>query len=145
METKAQSGLGCGPAADGSSTFERRPWGCWAILDQGDGYKVKRIEVNPGGRLSLQWHRHRSEHWIVVAGTARVTIDGGVRQMHVQQSTFVPAGTLHRIENPGRSPLVIIEVQNGRYLGEDDIVRVEDDYDRIKPMGSLPPSKGAAE
>jgi mannose-6-phosphate isomerase-like protein (cupin superfamily) len=65
--------------------------------------------------------------------------------MHVQQSTFVPAGALHRIDNPGRSPLVIIEVQNGRYLGEDDIIRVEDDYDRIKPMGSLPPSKGAAE
>lgn len=144
METNAQSWLGCGPAADGSSVFERRPWGYWAILGQGDGYKVKRIEVKPGGRLSLQRHRHRSEHWIVVAGTARVTIDREVRQMQVQQSTFVPVGTLHRMENPGRSPLVIIEVQNGRYLGEDDIIRVEDDYDRITPMGAPPPSKGAA-
>lgn len=131
METKAQSGLGCEPAADGSSTFGRRPWGCWAILEQGDGYKVKRIEVKPGDRLSLQRHRHRSEHWIVVVGTARVTIDGEVREMQAQQCTFVPAGTLHRIENPDCSPLVIIEVQNGRYLGEDDIIRVEDDYGRI--------------
>jgi mannose-6-phosphate isomerase len=109
---------------------EIRPWGRWTVLGEEEGYKVKRIEVNPGHRLSLQRHAFRSEHWIVVAGTARVTI--GDRSLHIQtqESTFVPAGTDHRIENPGPGPLTIIEIQNGTYLGEDDIVRLQDDYGR---------------
>ncbi len=108
-----------------------RPWGCWTVLGEGEGYKVKRIEVNPGQRLSLQRHAHRSEHWIVVAGTAKVSIGEQASFIHVQESTFVPVGTDHRIENPGSHLLVIIEIQNGAYLGEDDIVRFQDDYGRI--------------
>jgi mannose-6-phosphate isomerase-like protein (cupin superfamily) len=107
-----------------------RPWGCWAVLGDGEGYKVKRIEVNPGHRLSLQRHAHRSEHWIVVVGTARIIIGDQVSLVHAQESTFVPAGTTHRIENPGPHPLIIIEIQNGLYLEEDDIVRLQDDYGR---------------
>lgn len=107
-----------------------RPWGCWTVLGEGEGYKVKRIEVNPGHRLSLQRHTHRSEHWIVVAGTARIVIADRTSLVHTQESTFVPAGTAHRIENPGPHPLIIIEIQNGLYLGEDDIVRLQDDYGR---------------
>jgi mannose-6-phosphate isomerase len=107
-----------------------RPWGCWTVLGEGEGYKVKRIEVNPGQRLSLQRHAHRSEHWIVVAGTAKVSIGEQASFIHVQESTFVPVGTDHRIENPGSHLLIIIEIQNGTYLGEDDIVRFQDDYGR---------------
>ncbi len=107
-----------------------RPWGCWTVLGEGEGYKVKRIEVNPSHRLSLQRHAHRSEHWIVVAGTARIVIGDRTSLVHTQESTFVPAGTAHRIENPGPHPLIIIEIQNGLYLGEDDIVRLQDDYGR---------------
>ena len=107
-----------------------RPWGWWTVLGEGEGYKVKRIEVNPGHRLSLQHHVHRSEHWVVVAGTARIVIGERISLVHTQESTFVPAGTAHRIENPGPCPLIIIEIQNGLYLGEDDIVRLQDDYGR---------------
>lgn len=109
---------------------ERRPWGRWTVLGEGEGYKVKRIEVNPGGRLSLQRHAQRSEHWIVVAGTAKVTIGTQTLLVRAQESTFVPAGTDHRIENPGPHPLTIIEIQSGVYLGEDDIIRLQDDYGR---------------
>ncbi|PWB76801.1 MAG: mannose-6-phosphate isomerase [Candidatus Methylomirabilota bacterium] len=109
---------------------EKRPWGCWTVLEEGEGYKVKRIEVNPGHRLSLQRHAHRSEHWIVVAGVAKVLIGERILCVDTQESTFVPAGIVHRIENPGPDPLIIIEIQNGRYLGEDDIVRSQDDYGR---------------
>ncbi|MDE2483975.1 MAG: phosphomannose isomerase type II C-terminal cupin domain [candidate division NC10 bacterium] len=109
---------------------EIRPWGCWTVLGEGKGYKVKRIEVNPGHRLSLQRHAQRSEHWIVVAGTAKITIGERTLFVHVQESTFVPAGTAHRIENPGPHLLIIIEIQHGLYLGEDDIVRLQDDYGR---------------
>lgn len=108
----------------------RRPWGSWTVLGEGEGYKVKRIEVNPGHRLSLQRHTHRSEHWIVVAGTARIIIGEQTSFVHTQESTFVPTGMTHRIENPGPHPLIIIEIQNGCYLGEDDIVRLQDDYGR---------------
>lgn len=107
-----------------------RPWGCWTVLGEGEGYKVKRIEVNPGHRLSLQRHAHRSEHWIVVAGTAKINIDERTSFIDTQESTFVPAGVVHRIENPGPDLLIIIEIQNGCYLGEDDIVRFQDDYGR---------------
>ncbi|WP_143780297.1 phosphomannose isomerase type II C-terminal cupin domain [Leptolyngbya sp. 'hensonii'] len=113
------------------SMTELRPWGSFTILDQGVGYKIKRIEVRPGHRLSLQMHYHRSEHWIVVSGTARVLCDGDSITLHNNQSTYVPQTKSHRLENPGVIPLVLIEVQNGEYLGEDDIVRLEDDYARI--------------
>lgn len=109
---------------------ETRPWGRWTVLGEGDGYKVKRLEVNPGHRLSLQFHHRRSEHWIVVSGTAKVVIGERVEYVKAQESTFVPAGTSHRIENPGPLPLTIIEIQSGPYLGEDDIVRLQDDYGR---------------
>ncbi|MDE2060590.1 MAG: phosphomannose isomerase type II C-terminal cupin domain [candidate division NC10 bacterium] len=109
---------------------ETRPWGRWTVLEEGEGYKVKRIEVNSGQRLSLQRHAHRSEHWIVVAGTAKVSIGDRISFVHAQESTFVPVGAAHRIENPGPHLLIIIEIQSGLYLGEDDIVRLQDDYGR---------------
>ena len=107
-----------------------RPWGSYTVLEEGPGYKVKRVTVNPGGRLSLQLHHKRSEHWVVIAGTARVTRGDEVFDLRVSQSTAIPVMTKHRLENPGRDPLHIIEVQNGPYLGEDDIVRFKDDYGR---------------
>ncbi|AGY57177.1 cupin domain-containing protein [Gloeobacter kilaueensis] len=108
-----------------------RPWGSFTVLEEAPGYKIKRIEVKPGHRLSLQMHHHRSEHWIVVSGTARVTCNERIELVHSNQSTYVPPCASHRLENPGVIPLVIIEVQNGQYLGEDDIVRFEDDYKRV--------------
>jgi mannose-1-phosphate guanylyltransferase/mannose-6-phosphate isomerase len=108
-----------------------RPWGFYTVLCSGQGYKMKKIVVNPGQLLSLQLHYHRSEHWIVIGGTARVTIGETVQMVHENESVFVPQTTMHRVENPGRLPLEIIEVQNGSYLGEDDIVRFEDMYDRV--------------
>jgi mannose-1-phosphate guanylyltransferase/mannose-6-phosphate isomerase len=107
-----------------------RPWGSYQALDAGERHQVKRIVVKPGGRLSLQKHHHRSEHWIVVRGTAEVTVDGTVRTVHENESVYIPIGATHRLENPGRIPLELIEVQTGSYLGEDDIVRIEDDYRR---------------
>ncbi|MFN9679484.1 MAG: mannose-1-phosphate guanylyltransferase/mannose-6-phosphate isomerase [Betaproteobacteria bacterium] len=108
-----------------------RPWGSYTVLQEAPGFKIKRVEVKPGGALSLQMHRHRSEHWIVVGGTAKVT--NGDREFLVgtNESTYIPAGTRHRLENPGTDPLVLIEVQSGPYLGEDDIVRFEDRYGRV--------------
>jgi mannose-6-phosphate isomerase len=94
------------------------------------GFKIKRIEVHPGSRLSLQRHERRSEHWVVVQGVARVTLDEEVRDFAVNESTFIPAHTVHRLENPGDAPLVIVEIQVGEYLGEDDIERLEDDWSR---------------
>jgi mannose-1-phosphate guanylyltransferase/mannose-6-phosphate isomerase len=107
-----------------------RPWGTYTVLDEGHGYKVKRVTVNPGGRLSLQMHHKRSEHWVVIAGTARVTCGERVFDLQVGESTGIPRETKHRLENPGTTPLHIIEVQDGPYLGEDDIVRFQDDYER---------------
>jgi mannose-6-phosphate isomerase len=107
-----------------------RPWGTYTVLDDHGSYKIKRIEVLPGERLSLQMHHHRSEHWIVVSGTARVTCGDQVTIVNINESTFIPIGVQHRLENPGVIPLVIIEVQSGEYLGEDDIVRFQDDYHR---------------
>lgn len=109
-----------------------RPWGSYTILEEGPGYKVKRVTVNPGGRLSLQMHRQRSEHWVIIAGTARVTCGDHMFDLYVGQSTGIPKETRHRLENRGTEPLHIIEVQNGPYLGEDDIVRFQDDYGRTK-------------
>lgn len=112
-----------------------RPWGTYTVLEEGPGFKIKRIEVKPGARLSLQSHKQRSEHWIVVRGTARVT--NGEREFDVQtnESTFIPSGNRHRLENATREALAIIEVQSGPYLGEDDIVRYDDQYGRVKAAG----------
>jgi len=107
-----------------------RPWGCYEGVDAGKRFQVKRITVNPGAALSLQMHHHRAEHWIVVTGTARVTRGDEVFLLTENQSTFIPLGTKHRLENPGAMPLEMIEVQSGGYLGEDDIVRFEDKYNR---------------
>ena len=112
------------------TTSENRPWGSWHVLDEGDGFKVKRIVVNPSSRLSLQKHQFRAEHWVVVAGTARITRGEEQFLLEENQSTYIPIGVRHRIENPGMIPLEIIEVQSGSYLGEDDIVRFEDQYGR---------------
>jgi len=113
-----------------SLVSDTRPWGSYTILEEGRGYKIKRIEVKPGHRLSLQMHHHRSEHWIVVSGTAKVTCGEAIEILGSNQSTYVPQCTPHRLENPGVINLVIIEVQNGEYLGEDDIIRFQDDYAR---------------
>lgn len=118
----------------------QRPWGAYTVLENGERYKIKRIEVNPGAKLSYQMHRHRSEHWVVVAGTARVTNGEKVYDVHPNESTFIPLSTKHRLENLGKVPLQIIEVQNGEYLEEDDIVRFDDDYKRHdnKKRSALP-------
>ncbi len=108
----------------------QRPWGSYTVLEEGPGFKVKRVTVNPGGRLSLQMHHQRSEHWVVISGTARVTRDQEVFDLHVGESTAIPVNTKHRLENPSQETVHIIEVQNGPYLGEDDIVRFKDDYGR---------------
>jgi len=108
-----------------------RPWGSYTVLEEGRGYKIKRIEVKPGHRLSLQMHHHRSEHWIVVSGTAKVVCGDEEILLSTNQSTYVPSCTKHRLENVGVLPLVLIEVQNGEYLGEDDIIRFQDDYSRV--------------
>lgn len=111
---------------------EYRPWGSFTVLEAGERYKIKRITVNPGEKLSLQMHHHRSEHWIVVKGTAKVSIGEKEFFLHENESVFVPKSTLHRLENPGKLPLEIIEVQVGEYLEEDDIIRFEDIYERDK-------------
>ena len=110
---------------------DERPWGSYTVLDDEPGHKVKRIVVQSGQRLSYQRHEHRSEHWFVVAGTARVTLDGKDHELSAGDAIDIPAGTAHRIENPGSGDLVFIEVQHGTYFGEDDIVRLQDDYGRI--------------
>jgi mannose-1-phosphate guanylyltransferase/mannose-6-phosphate isomerase len=107
-----------------------RPWGSYDSIDNGERFQVKRLSVNPGGVLSLQMHHHRAEHWIVVKGTARVTCNDRTFLLSENESTFIPIGATHRIENPGKLPLHIVEVQSGSYLGEDDIVRFEDNYGR---------------
>ena len=116
---------------DNSPLFDRRPWGSFTVLDEGEGYKVKRIEVLPGKRLSYQRHARRAEHWMVVAGTARVTLDGGERVVRCGETMDIRVGAAHRVENPGADLLVFIEIQRGDYLGEDDIVRLEDDFGRV--------------
>jgi mannose-1-phosphate guanylyltransferase/mannose-6-phosphate isomerase len=107
-----------------------RPWGYYESIDAGDRFQVKRIVVVPGGILSLQKHRHRAEHWVVVRGTAEVTVNDSVRAVHENESIYIPIGSVHRLANQGRIPLELIEVQTGSYLGEDDIVRLEDVYRR---------------
>ena len=109
---------------------DHRPWGWFESLVVGNRFQVKRIMVHPGASLSLQSHFHRSEHWIVVEGTARVTIDDAVKLVTENESVYLPLGCVHRMENPGKVPMVLIEVQTGAYVGEDDIVRYEDVYAR---------------
>ena len=109
---------------------DHRPWGWFESLVIGDRFQVKRIHVHPGAALSLQSHHHRSEHWIVVEGTAKVTVDDDVKLVSENQSVYIPLGAVHRMENPGKVPMVLIEVQTGTYLGEDDIMRYEDIYSR---------------
>jgi mannose-1-phosphate guanylyltransferase/mannose-6-phosphate isomerase len=107
-----------------------RPWGYYDSIDMGERFQVKRISVKPGASLSLQMHHHRAEHWIVVSGTAEVTCGDKVTIFSENQSTFIPLGEKHRLHNPGKVPLEIIEVQSGSYLGEDDIIRFQDNYRR---------------
>ena len=109
-----------------------RPWGSYTILSEGEGYKVKKIIINPGQSLSLQMHYHRSEHWTVISGTGKLTLDDKTVIFKENESTYIPIGTKHQLSNPGKLPLSIIEVQNGKYLGEDDIVRFTDIYGRVK-------------
>jgi mannose-6-phosphate isomerase len=110
--------------------YEAKPWGLYAVLEEADGYKVKRIEVLPGQRLSYQKHSQRSEHWVVVKGRGKVTLDGKEIVLNEGDAVDVPVGAAHRIENIGDGVLTFIEVQRGTYFGEDDILRLQDDYNR---------------
>ena len=110
--------------------FDRRPWGTYTVLEEGTTFKVKRIEVLPGKRLSYQKHSQRAEHWVVVEGTAKVTLDGEEITVATGEAIDIPIGAAHRVENPGDVDLIFIEVQRGSYLGEDDIERLQDDYGR---------------
>ena len=108
-----------------------RPWGGYASILSGDRFQVKRLFVKPGKKLSLQKHHHRAEHWVVVTGTAEVTVDGTVTMLSENQSIYLPLGCVHRLANPGKITLELIEVQTGSYLGEDDIIRFEDEFGRV--------------
>lgn len=114
---------------------ETRPWGSWHVLEEVPGYKVKRLHVLPGARLSYQSHEHRSEHWFVASGTATCVVDDEPVLVGPGESLDIPVGAKHRIMNGGPADLVVIEVQRGRYTGEDDIVRYADDYGRTSPTG----------
>ena len=118
--------------ADTSPQFDRRPWGSFTVLDEGEKFKVKRIEVLPGKRLSYQKHSKRAEHWVVVHGTAKVTLDDREIIVSTGEAIDIATGSAHRVENPGTDMLVFIEVQRGSYLGEDDIVRLQDDFGRAR-------------
>ena len=113
------------------SIGEIRPWGKYIVLEEGKNYKIKRISVNPGEKLSLQMHYHRSEHWVVIQGTAEVDLDGKSLTLLVGESTFVKAGIKHRLSNSGKIMLEVIEIAIGEYLNEDDIVRYGDEYNRL--------------
>jgi mannose-6-phosphate isomerase len=117
-------------ASENSPKFDRRPWGTFTVLDEGDNFKVKRIEVLPGKRLSYQKHAQRAEHWFVVQGNATVTLDDKEITLAAGQAIDIALGAAHRVENAGDELLVFIEVQRGSYLGEDDIVRLQDDFGR---------------
>jgi mannose-6-phosphate isomerase len=117
---------------DNSPKFDRRPWGTFTVLDEGDGFKVKRIEVLPGKRLSYQKHAQRAEHWVVVQGTAKVTLDDEEINVAAGHAIDIAVGSAHRVENAAAELLVFIEVQRGDYLGEDDIVRLQDDFGRVQ-------------
>jgi mannose-1-phosphate guanylyltransferase/mannose-6-phosphate isomerase len=132
MDTRIDHSMG---TAGRVNTYARnvsdaRPWGSWETLDVGPGFTVKRITVKPGHRLSLQRHAHRGEHWVVVAGTARVTRDHEIMDVQERGTIHLPLGCVHRLENPGSKDLIVIEVQVGDILDESDIVRIEDGYGR---------------
>jgi mannose-6-phosphate isomerase len=116
----------------GAAMKEHRPWGSYTVLEEKATYKVKRIEILPGQRLSYQKHEKRSEHWMIVGGKATVTLEGEDLDLLPGRSIDIPPGAAHRIANPGGGPLTIIEIQQGEYFGEDDIIRLEDDYGRIE-------------
>jgi mannose-6-phosphate isomerase len=118
-------------AASTSPTFEQRPWGSYTALDEGYHYKVKCLEILPGKRLSYQKHTQRTEHWMVVQGSASVTLEGQEMTVETGETIDVPLGAAHRIANPGGETLILIEIQRGNYLGEDDIIRLQDDYGRV--------------
>lgn len=118
-------------AAAESPSFEERPWGRFDVLDEGDGWKVKRITVKPGARLSYQSHVHRKEHWMVVAGVAVVTLEGERIVLAPGEVVDIPVGAKHRVSNEGTETLIFIEIQRGPYLGEDDIQRYQDDFGRV--------------
>ena len=128
MKAKTQNPT---PDTDRIGMRNERPWGSWTLLETGKGYKVKRLEVLPGKRLSLQKHFYRSEHWVVVQGRAWVTNGDKMFYLEANQWTFIPLRTIHRLENPDSGPLVVIEVQSGTDLRETDIVRLEDDFGRV--------------
>jgi len=114
-----------------SPLYDERPWGSFTVLDEGANYKVKRIEVLPGKRLSYQKHARRAEHWMIVQGTARFTLDDQELIVAIGETVDIPIGAAHRVENPGPEKLIFIEIQRGDYLGEDDIVRLSDDFGRL--------------
>jgi mannose-6-phosphate isomerase len=118
--------------SDESPKHEERPWGSFTVLDEADGFKVKRIEVLPGKRLSYQKHAQRAEHWVVVHGTAKVTLDDQNVIVEAGDAIDIAVGAAHRVQNPGQETLVFIEVQRGPYLGEDDIERLQDDFGRAR-------------
>jgi mannose-6-phosphate isomerase len=118
--------------SNSSPQFDRRPWGTFTVLDEGPGYKVKRIEVLPGKRLSYQKHSQRAEHWVVVQGSAKVTLDDREIVLRLGETIDIDVGSAHRVENPAEETLVFIEVQRGGYLGEDDIIRLQDDFGRVE-------------
>jgi mannose-6-phosphate isomerase len=121
-----------------SPRYDERPWGNFTVLDEGAGYKVKRIEVLPGKRLSYQKHAQRAEHWFVTQGTAKVTLDGTEILLNPGQYVDIAIGAAHRVENPGAENVIFIEVQRGAYLGEDDIVRLQDDFGRTQEETAMP-------
>jgi len=129
MKTRVKTPRPESPTDDGA--FVERPWGGFQTIDEGEGYKVKRLVVRPGCRLSLQQHRFRAEHWVIIAGRPRIIVGARARRLRARETVDVPRGAWHRIENPGKSQVVIIEVQHGPYLGEDDIIRRADDYGRV--------------
>ena len=119
----------------GVGETDERPWGTFTVLDDAEGYKVKQMTVRPGKRLSYQRHARRSEHWFVVQGRGRVVVDGRPSELHPGMAVDIPVTAAHRIENDGTVDLVFIEVQHGEYFGEDDIVRLEDDFGRVPDRG----------
>ncbi len=126
-ESTSNSKLVASPQHETSEVTRTPPWGQVIVLEKAERYQINRIEVKPGHHISTQMHYHRSEHWIVVSGTAKLIINGKETLLHQKQSTYVPMNTSHRVENPGVIPLVMIEVQNGEYLGDDDIIRFPED------------------
>jgi mannose-6-phosphate isomerase len=119
-------------SANASPLYDERPWGSFTVLDEGENFKVKRIEVLPGKRLSYQKHAQRAEHWMVVAGEGKVTLDDEEITVRAGETVDVPIEAKHRVENPGTEKLIFIEIQRGSYLGEDDIVRFSDDFGRAE-------------